>query len=452
MKQIDGLQAKLIPEEIKIDKKADGGRKFIIFKTLLWIILLSIISLYTIIADFSPLKNNFEIIKLFKNGKFLILWQNNSELRPAGGFLGSYALVEMKNGRIDNLSINSNIYKMDDKFGYIRQIKAPEPLQSFINERFWTMHDANWSADFAQAARDVIWFYHEESSNKVDGVIAVNATVAQDLLSITGPITLDQYSLTLNEDNFFDVLHNQIEKKYYQDEENQLNNEPKTILKDLYKTLLDNVEEKKYRRQLYNLLKTELKEKQILFYFNNLYLEKTMAWLNWGGLVKETKNDYLYISNANLGGLKSSLDVDQKITMEVQKENEQSNNELTIIRTHRGSGQWPHEENRNYMKIFVPQNSSLISASMDGQDISSKVTISKEFNKTVFGFWFSTLPQTSRKLIVSYQLPEKVSQNKQYRLFWQKQPGVIYDDLTVNFNKKKKFEGLLRTDQIIKDH
>lgn len=450
MKQIDGLLAKKIVKEKNTKKKASGGREFILYKTYLLIIILGFISLYFFMMDFSPIKNNFEIINLLRNGKFLILLQNNSELRPAGGFLGSYALVEMKNGRIDNFSIDANIYKMDDKFGYIRQIKAPEPLQSFIKERFWTMHDANWSADFGQAARDVMWFYQEESNNLVDGVIAVNASVVQDLLSIIGPVELDQYSIKLNQNNFFDVLHTQIEKEYYKNEDNKEFNEPKAILKDLYNVILDRVREKKYRQDLYSLIKNELREKQILFYFNNLYWQKTISWLNWGGLIRETKNDYLYISNANLGGLKSSLDVNQEITLNVIKDEGSIVNELTINRTHRGSGQWPHEENRNYMKIFVPKDSELVSVFLDEENISYKINISREFNKTVFGFWFSTLPQSSKKLIISYKLPQSISRSKQYQLTWQKQPGVIYDDLIVNLNNQKIFGELIRTDQIIK--
>ena len=42
---------------------------------------------------------------------YLVLLQNNTELRPGGGFIGNYAVIEFENGKFQNVSVD-DIYNI----------------------------------------------------------------------------------------------------------------------------------------------------------------------------------------------------------------------------------------------------------------------------------------------------------------------------------------------------
>jgi len=56
------------------------------------------------------LANYTKVLQIFKlSGKYLILFQNNSELRPSGGFIGSFAVANLENGSIIDIYYDTNI-------------------------------------------------------------------------------------------------------------------------------------------------------------------------------------------------------------------------------------------------------------------------------------------------------------------------------------------------------
>lgn len=118
----------------------------------------------------------------------LILFQNPAEIRPGGGFLGSYADVAIKDGQIQGIDVR-DIYDPDGQL--FQKIVPPYQLQT-ISEN-WGARDANWFFDFPTSAKTVSNFLelskmYEENGVTFDGVIAINIPVIQSLLEVTGPI------------------------------------------------------------------------------------------------------------------------------------------------------------------------------------------------------------------------------------------------------------------------
>ena len=118
----------------------------------------------------------------------LVFFQNPSEMRPGGGFLGSYADVSINRGEITNIAFH-DIADVDIAFK--QKIVPPAPLQ--LEETAFRPADANWFFDFPTSASETI----RCSSNRdcmprphLTASIAVTPQVMSDLLSVTGPITL----------------------------------------------------------------------------------------------------------------------------------------------------------------------------------------------------------------------------------------------------------------------
>lgn len=429
------LVRKIIPKKVKTK------RKIAITQLLLIFLILEIA--FCGVFGYKKTQGKTDALRLFANGKYLILLQNNAELRPAGGFIGSFAVVTFKNYQVEKIDFNANIYTLDKNYTKIHKTTPPDPL-ALINEN-WSMRDSNFAVSFPDAANQVEWFYEQESGDTVDGVIALNASLIRDLISKIGPVNLAN-GIEINADNFFVELNKQVEQAYYNDTSNWIENQPKEILAEMMpivfrKALAQN------KIELAKFFKEELKKKELQFFSNNIEIETAILAENWGGAIRDFPGDYLEVNNANIGGMKSSINIKENISYDVSFTEDETLADLTIIRSHTGSGVWPDGVNKNYTQILVPKNAVLKSAELNGKDILNTVKIGEEAGKTVYGVWVNTMPAASNVLNLKYTLPVK---ENNYQLLVQKQSGSLNENLVVIVDKKVFFDNALIKDELIK--
>jgi hypothetical protein len=134
---------------------------------------------------------------------YVVLLQNSDELRPTGGFMGSYAKLELDEGVITTFKIY-DIYEPDGQFvGYI---EAPHGVKEYLSSgNGLRLPDANWSPDFPSSATDILHLFAGAKEPAIDGVIAVNLEVIQHALDILGPIPLPDFQQTVTSDNLPDL-------------------------------------------------------------------------------------------------------------------------------------------------------------------------------------------------------------------------------------------------------
>lgn len=132
---------------------------------------------------------------------YLILFQNNMELRPTGGFIGSYGVANFGGGKMNGLNIN-DIYSAD---GQLKgHIEPPLPIKNYLDEANWWFRDSNWNPDFPTSAERAEWFLNKEMDQQVDGVVAIDLQPIKDVLAYTGPIFLPDYNATITSDNLYE--------------------------------------------------------------------------------------------------------------------------------------------------------------------------------------------------------------------------------------------------------
>jgi hypothetical protein len=130
--------------------------------------------------------------------RYLVLTQNPAEIRPTGGYTGSYGILAFDKGRITEAMFR-DIYQLDLPWDY-PFIKGPQELHDHLlgEEQPWQLADANWSPDFPTSARDAIRLYENESDDtRIDGVLAISTYTIDRLLELTGPITVPGYDITV---------------------------------------------------------------------------------------------------------------------------------------------------------------------------------------------------------------------------------------------------------------
>ncbi|HYD35355.1 MAG TPA: DUF4012 domain-containing protein [Vitreimonas sp.] len=134
---------------------------------------------------------------------YLILFQNSHEVRATGGFMGSYAQVTLSEGAVTELSIN-DIYEPDGQFtGFV---EAPPGVKEYLSGgKGWRLPDANWHPDFGMSAQHILSYFALGKKQNIEGVIAVNLSLAEQILTITGPVYLPDYQLTVTAENLAEV-------------------------------------------------------------------------------------------------------------------------------------------------------------------------------------------------------------------------------------------------------
>lgn len=417
-------------------KKIRIGRKVGFFVPIVFIII-SISLVYLSIFQTKIYQIAFLIEKM-KNQSILIGFQNSAELRPTGGFWGSFAILDIRSDILDStIYFDTNPYKQDNELLKESDTELPDPMKQLWKGRPQSFVNANWPASFPESAKTLQWYFGQGWGDKsVSGVIALSSLSLIDLLEITGPVSLSD-GTEVNNNNFTQIMSEKIDSEYWLDEKNKSINEPKTIIKELFPKIIDKTKNLP-RIKIYKFLTDQMSRGRILAYFNNKKLNLTVKKLKISGDLLPYKADYLSVNNANISGNKSSLNIIQHVNYQVENLDGKFLSALSLTRSH--IDRWPHSQNTNYTRVFTPLGSQLKSAKLGSDDITNSLSIQQESGRTVFGFWFNTDCGQQKTAFIEYYLPQEIPNGK-YSLTYQKQNGTLADWLNINVSDKILFAG-----------
>lgn len=394
------------------------------------------------IEDMLPLFENILFSPTPKT--YLILFQNNMELRPTGGFIGSYALVTINKGKIYDFKIQ-DVYTAD---GQLKgHVDPPEAIRKYLEQPHYFLRDSNFDPDFAKSGLLATWFLEKELGVKSDGVIAINSSLAQKFLKVIGSIQMADFgNEEINESNFF-------YKTLYFTQENFF---PGSTKKKDFLTSLANemmfkltTEKKGFLWfQILPIVKQGLDEKNILIFSKDNEMQKMIENLGFAGRIVETKcvanksstevvdtlnenncfADYLSIIETNLGVNKANYFVSKSITVNKRITNKgEIVNQITINYENSGTREVAFGAiYTNYLRIFTPKDASLVSVTLNNTPLlpAQIDTNTYEGDKNVFGFLLKVAPENKAILKIDYILSGKnITNTDYYQFFFQKQSG-----------------------------
>lgn len=382
--------------------------------------------------------------------KYLIMFQNDAELRPTGGFLTAYATMTITKGKIEP-GVSEDIYTLDA--GFKRKVPAPDPIKKYLPLVYnWNLRDMNLSPDFKNSM-DTFTGYMKESSvaPEFDALIAIDTEVPVRILKVLGPIGVPGYGGKFTADNdprcdcpqVIYELENIITRPTYEIREGR-----KSILGPLMNSMLANMmgSPKAKWAEFFNIFTDSIKEKHLLMYFKDPNKQNAVEVLGAAGRINDYKGDYLHISDTNFAGAKSNMFVTQEVehTISVADDGSITKKLVLTYKNPRPGDNCNLEAGmlclngilRDWQRIYVPKGAVLKSAM--GYELD--MTTTEDLGKTVFEGFFTLAPQSVKKLEVEYTIPAGYVDGD-YKVLIQKQPGTkdIKTTMTLGSTKGKVY-------------
>jgi len=390
---------------------------------------------------------------------YLILFQNNMELRPGGGFIGSFGILTFADHKLKNLKIE-DVYEADGQLK--AHIEPPAAIKKYFNQPHWFLRDSNFSPDFQENLEKAEFFLEKEIGlTDFDGGIGITTTAINYLLEGFGDVYLPDYDETINKDNFYIKTQFYAEKNFFPG-----SIQKKTFLSSLIKTLLLRLEDASYKK-LADALKRSLAEKQIVLHFKNENLNEDVNLFGWGGKMvvpkcaEQLQNcvaDNFFPVDANLGVNKANFFLSRLINFKVKiKEDGEIEDLLSLtFKNDSPSEIFPGGTYKNYFQTFLPKDSLVKQVTKNGVLIEDYEERDENQFKIV-AFYFEVPPKQTTEIKINYLLKEKIVKGRGvYQLVAQKQIGSTNNDLVLEFYFpknvyviNKNFSSLAKEDNLI---
>lgn len=389
--------------------------------------------------------------------KYMILFQNDKELRPTGGFLTAYSIFRLNTGviTVDN---SSDIYGLDDTVP--NKQPAPAPLKNYLEVNTLNLRDVNLSPDYKVSMDAFGKMYKTAGAYKpVDGIFAIDTQALVAAMNILGDMNVDGATYTTKNDPHCDCPQVIYQMEVYADQPLQIiKQNRKGIIGDLMYAIMQKAfssSPKLYWGPLFQAMLTQISEKHILFDAYNSQAQLGLEGLNAAGRIMPFDGDYLHINEANFGGAKSNLFVKENVTQDYSV-----GSDGVITKTVTVDYKNPFAPSdcnlehgnlclnailRNWVRVYVPKGSKLVTS--QGSEVKMKTY--DELGKTVFEGFLTVRPQGASKFTLTYTLPFKLASNSTLPLMVQKQPGTNANDYLINRSGSKLEEFPLSSDKTV---
>ena len=390
---------------------------------------------------------------------YFLLFQNDKEIRPTGGFMTAFATLQLKNGQV-SATTSDDIYRLDEKLlnvclTKICPLTPPSPIVRYLPEvsgkprSAWSMRDSNISPDVPTSAKQFERMYQLFGEGlPFDGIIYIDSQVVEELIEVTGPINVFDVVYSSETDKRCNCPNVIYELESYAEITAKGEKDRKAVLgvlmqQILAKSLGGDVEK---FPQLIETVARLANHKHIIFYAHDGTLQDALSQLNWTGEIKKYDEDFLHINDANFAGGKSNLYLEQKVTQDIKISGGKVTKKITIeYKNPQDFNTWLNGINRSYVRFFVPKGSKLISGKGAEEPVKQ---IEDELEKSVFETFITVRPQNSRKLEIEYEIP--YSPKGEYKLLIQKQPGAKDFQYKIKINGSQKADFKLDTDKEFK--
>ncbi len=397
--------------------------------------------------DFDKIYWNLDVIKdiLWHNEKktYFVIFQNNDEIRPTGGFMWSVWIIEIFRWQVIKFE-NKDIYAIEwdlKDFASKSWVAFEEVSPKWLNKitpTFW-LRDANYFPEIKESSLKIKSFLDKSPKYKIDWIVYINQNIIKDILKLTWPIYFDDLKKDINDENFSLIFSTLVEAKLTK---THTLSTPKQILFDFSKVFLDKLKKDKDYKKYLDLAFKSILKKDIIFYLfdekNNdfltsLWLEKKYYYNNyldfnypvftsisWNKSDRYIKRDF--VKNVNIWNdcsINSTFTINQRhnftlndevLVKTLLYENNLTNKvDVSNILDIQGRGL-----NKQFVRVLIPKDAVV--------EDSLKYFVENKQNYKEVSFYLETFPSLNSNFSFNYSILNPSCKNYNYLL--QKQPWI----------------------------
>ncbi len=407
-----------------------------------------------------------EVMGLNEPRTYLVIAQNEDEVRPTGGFISSAGLLTVSGGELSDLAFEDS-YLVDD-WRNNPYPELPVPFQQIMGDGIWLFRDANWSPDWPTSARQAISLYQIGRDGQIDGVVAVNQRAVQMLVGLLEPLDVGESSDPVTAGNVLEFMR----EAYFHPAEGAPDEwvwYRKAFIGALAAAMQDKLLGDLGSIDVFALLGTVravLDQKHLLIYYPEPELQAAVQDSGWGGALGNAPGDFLMVADANMGYNKVAPSIRQQIEYRVSLADPSiPEAQVRLIYTHLGAPRSQECDHQpyydesvtsyhdlmdrcywDYVRVYPPPGATPLSGSLhpvpgryltSSRDWSGEMVVEHELTGRLSLANFLLLAWgESQTVQFSYRLPPSVITSAgeglhRYQLLVQKQPGTIGTPLLV---------------------
>ncbi len=385
---------------------------------------------------------------------YLLVVQNNDELRASGGFISAFGILEVRDGQVVRFDVQDS-YAVDNfTVGYP---PPPEPIATYMLAGYWVPRDANWSPDFPTAAKEVSVLYALSTGIEPDGVIAVDQTALAMILQAVGPVDVAGTPEPVGSHNLISWMQQSWSPDVTEGVTAEWWQQRKSFMSHLGSAILERVmnlqdDEVAIRAGMSAL--GALKGGHLLLYFEDREAQSGLAQSGLDGAIRASTGDFLMVVDSNIGFNKADARIDRSIEYQVDLTDPASPRARLVLEyahqskqqvecLHQGVYGLTYAELQDrcywdYWRVLTAGDSRLTSTQvpavpgallLNRADYPGVVKLAPAEGGTTEFAGLLVLPTaSSQQLSLEWQLPERILTREKnlvkYSLHIQKQPGL----------------------------
>ena len=350
--------------------------------------------------------------------RLLVLGQDSLELRPTGGYIGSYGVLHFSRGTVEL-----------EKFEATEDLPAAQPaaVPPFELVRFlpktWGLSNANWWPHFPASAATARDLFLRQAGGEVDGVLAITERATARLVGALGPLSLPSYPKPVTEEGFETRVVYEVELK------RPLDQPRKKFLLELADVVFARIFDLPPERlpSVAGAVRRSLGTGDVQLWFADPALQGRLAGMVVAGELPRPEGDMLMVVDANIVASKANLEARKNVDYKVERDRKgRWVGRVRVEVRNEGVKSSINPLYGGYLRVYAPAGARLLHRH-EGQVAQAATDGPFE----VFSQLLVVDPGGTGVATFEYLLPERVGRDGRYHLTWVRQVGTPDDRLRV---------------------
>lgn len=383
---------------------------------------------------------------------YVVVYQDENELRATGGFIGSVGRVTLRQGVATERFRGSGLRHEN------YTIASPDPMRLYNDEPYWLLRNANWSPNFPTSAALEHFFLALDLHWQSPDIIDVTIPAAAAAMEVTGPLYLRAYHRWVTAANVANLTdyYTHWAKSHGPSKAGNEDTQRKQFIRTVTASILKAIPKLSVAQwiKFARVMGRAVARGDVLMHFHNPSEQALVRQIGADGSISGTLSDYLYVVDSNLSYNKLNPWVHLSVRQEVRVRSDGWLDSHLTLRFHNGPipgyivrrrpgqtqdwkgpcagacGNW--DDYASFLRVLVPAGSEII----DQSGWTQPWTPGPAYGKMMFSGYLIVRHGQTRSVHIHYVVPPNVflwSRGNRYRLVVQHQPGSHPDSLQITF-------------------